>query len=95
MPRRRCTQLDPARDRIVSYVGKLIVSKGLDLLFAAWPIVVARVPDARLVVVGFGTYRDALSRFVDALRARDVDAPGHRRAGQGGSKAVPRASSST
>ena len=65
-------QLDPARDRIVSYVGKLIVSKGLDLLFAAWPLVVANEPNARLVVVGFGTYREALSRFVDALRDRDL-----------------------
>jgi glycosyltransferase involved in cell wall biosynthesis len=64
--------LDPDADRIVSYVGKLIVSKGVDLLLAAWPLVVARVPEARLVVVGFGTYRDALGRFVDALRRRDV-----------------------
>ena len=37
-------ELDPARDRIVSYVGKLIVSKGVDLLLAAWPLVVAEVP---------------------------------------------------
>src|SRR5918999_966989 len=43
--------LDPERDRIVSFVGKLIVSKGVDLLAAAWPLVVARVPEARLVVV--------------------------------------------
>jgi glycosyltransferase involved in cell wall biosynthesis len=67
-------ELDPSRDRIVSYVGKLIVSKGVDLLLAAWPLVVDRVPDARLVVVGFGTYRDAMERFVEALRAGDVDA---------------------
>ena len=67
-------QLDPDRDRIVSYVGKLIVSKGVDLLFAAWPLVVAKVPDARLVVVGFGTYREALSGFVEALRNQDVAA---------------------
>jgi glycosyltransferase involved in cell wall biosynthesis len=65
-------ELDPSRDRIVSYVGKLIVSKGVDLLLAAWPLVVARVPEARLVIVGFGTYRDALARFVEALRNRDV-----------------------
>jgi glycosyltransferase involved in cell wall biosynthesis len=65
--------LDPERDRVVSFVGKLIVSKGVDLLVAAWPLVVARVPDARLVVVGFGTYRDALDRFVEALRRRDLD----------------------
>src|SRR5215207_5065514 len=60
-------QLDLARDRIVSYVGKLIVSKGVDLLLAAWPLVVAGVPEARLLVVGFGTYRDALERMVSAL----------------------------
>jgi glycosyltransferase involved in cell wall biosynthesis len=66
--------LDPSRDRIVSFLGKLIVSKGVDLLFAAWPLVVDRVPDARLLVVGFGTYREALGSFVEALRTADVDA---------------------
>jgi glycosyltransferase involved in cell wall biosynthesis len=64
--------LDPARDRIVSFVGKLIVSKGVDLLVAAWPLVVAQVPDARLVVVGFGTYREPLGRMVEALGRRDL-----------------------
>src|SRR5439155_24171129 len=34
--------LDPGRDRIVAYVGKLIVSKGVDLLLAAWPLVAER-----------------------------------------------------
>jgi glycosyltransferase involved in cell wall biosynthesis len=66
--------LDLSRDRIVSFVGKLIVSKGVDLLFAAWPLVVDRVPDARLLVIGFGTYRDALGSFVEALRAAAVEA---------------------
>jgi glycosyltransferase involved in cell wall biosynthesis len=66
-------KLRPRGDRIVSYVGKLIVSKGVDLLLAAWPLVVAHVAQARLVVVGFGTYREALGRFVDALRRRDLE----------------------
>ena len=43
-------------------------------LIAAWPLVVARVPDARLVVVGFGTYRDALGAMVEALRGADLGA---------------------
>jgi glycosyltransferase involved in cell wall biosynthesis len=55
-------------------VGKLIVSKGVDLLLAAWPLVVERVPDARLVVVGFGTYREGLGRLLDALADGDLDA---------------------
>ncbi len=56
-----------AEDRLVAYVGKLIVSKGVDLLVAAWPLVLAHEPRARLVVVGFGAYRAALERLVGAL----------------------------
>ena len=66
--------LDPARDRIVSYVGKLIVSKGVDLLLAAWPFVVAAVPEARLCVVGFGEYRDGLKELLAAIGRQDVGA---------------------
>jgi glycosyltransferase involved in cell wall biosynthesis len=66
--------VDPRTEPIVGYVGKLIVSKGVDLLLAAWPLVCARFPDARLVVVGFGEYRDALGRIVAALAAGDLAA---------------------
>lgn len=66
--------LDPERDRIVSFVGKLIVSKGVDLLVAAWPLVAGQVPDARLVMVGFGTYREGIERLATALRDGDFDA---------------------
>jgi glycosyltransferase involved in cell wall biosynthesis len=63
-----------AGDRHVAYVGKLIVSKGVDLLAAAWPLVLAEVPDARLVVVGFGAWRDAFERLLAALAAGDLAA---------------------
>ena len=61
-------------DRHVVFVGKLIVSKGVDLLVAAWPLVLARVPAARLVIVGFGAYREGLERLLGALAAGDVAA---------------------
>jgi glycosyltransferase involved in cell wall biosynthesis len=54
------SRLDLERDRLVAYVGKLIVSKGVELLVAAWPLVIEREPRARLVVIGFGAYREAL-----------------------------------
>jgi glycosyltransferase involved in cell wall biosynthesis len=66
--------LDGGHDRHVAYVGKLIVSKGVDLLAAAWPLVLRDVPDAKLVVVGFGGWRAALERLLEALRAGDLDA---------------------
>jgi len=68
--------LDPSVHRIVTYLGKLIVSKGVDLLLAAWPLVTAQVPSARLCVVGFGTYREALGDIVDALARGDLDGLG-------------------
>jgi glycosyltransferase involved in cell wall biosynthesis len=67
-------RLDPERDRLVTFVGKLIVSKGVDLLAAAWPLVLAAAPDATLVVVGFGGYRAALERLLAALSDGDLAA---------------------
>lgn len=46
----------------VIFVGKLIVSKGVDLLLAAWPLVHRRHPGARLLVVGFGAAEPVLER---------------------------------
>ena len=61
-----------AGDRLVTFVGKLIVSKGIDLLLLAWPLVLAEIPDARLAVIGFGAYRAACERIVGALAASDL-----------------------
>jgi glycosyltransferase involved in cell wall biosynthesis len=66
--------LQPGRDRAVAFVGKLMVAKGIDLLLAAWPLVLAREPAARLLVVGFGGYRVAAERLVEHLGAGDLKA---------------------
>jgi glycosyltransferase involved in cell wall biosynthesis len=61
-------------DRLVVFVGKLIASKGVELLLAAWPLVLAREPRARLIVVGFGAFREGLERLAATLAAGDLDA---------------------
>jgi glycosyltransferase involved in cell wall biosynthesis len=66
-------RLDPEHDRLVAFVGKLIVSKGVDLLIAAWPLVLHRVPRARLVVVGFGAYRHGLEELLEALAGGELE----------------------
>jgi glycosyltransferase involved in cell wall biosynthesis len=71
---RALAQLRPDEDRLVAYTGKLIVSKGVDLLLAAWPLVLDAVPEARLVVVGFGAYRAGLEALQAALGAGDLEA---------------------
>ncbi len=61
-------------DRLVVFVGKLIASKGVELLLAAWPLVLAREPRARLLIVGFGAFRPGLEALAAALAAGDLDA---------------------
>ena len=67
-------ELARAEGPLVTFVGKLIVSKGVDLLLAAWPLVLARVPAARLALVGFGAYREGLETMAQALAEGDLDA---------------------
>jgi len=65
-------RLAPEQDRLVAFVGKLIVNKGADLLLAAWPLVLACIPEAKLVVVGFGADRESSECLLDALAAGDL-----------------------
>jgi glycosyltransferase involved in cell wall biosynthesis len=58
---------------LVVFVGKLIVSKGVDLLLAAWPLVHAVNPDAQLQVAGFGEFEEGLRGLLGALDRGDLD----------------------
>lgn len=58
---------------LVVFVGKLIVSKGVDLLLAAWPLVHAANSEARLQIAGFGEYEDGLRQLLAALERGDLD----------------------
>jgi glycosyltransferase involved in cell wall biosynthesis len=61
-------------DRPVVFVGKLIASKGVELLLAAWPLVLAHEPRARLLIVGFGAFRAGLEDLAAALDRGDLGA---------------------
>jgi glycosyltransferase involved in cell wall biosynthesis len=56
----------------VLFVGKLIVSKGIDLLLAAWPLVFAANPDARLLIVGFGAAEPPIRAAWEGLERGDL-----------------------
>jgi glycosyltransferase involved in cell wall biosynthesis len=61
------------------FVGKLLVSKGVDLLAAAWPLIHRErrsegAESPRLLLIGFGAFEDGLRALVDALGRGDLDA---------------------
>jgi glycosyltransferase involved in cell wall biosynthesis len=61
------------RDPLAVFVGKLIVSKGVDLLLSAWPLVRSKHPEARLQIVGYGEYEPGVRRLLAALDRGDLD----------------------
>jgi glycosyltransferase involved in cell wall biosynthesis len=63
----------PRQPRRVVFVGKLIVSKGVDLLLAAWPLVKIRHPDVQLEIAGFGEYEGGLRGLLSALDSGNLD----------------------
>lgn len=72
---------------VVACVSRLVPRKGQDTLIRVWPRVVAEVPDARLVIVGWGPYarRLALMKRESPVRGAitltgkvpDAELPGH------------------
>jgi glycosyltransferase involved in cell wall biosynthesis len=66
-------------DKRVLYVGKFLVSKGVDLLAAAWPLVhrervAAGTRAPRLLFAGFGAFEQGLRELIEALGCGDLDA---------------------
>jgi glycosyltransferase involved in cell wall biosynthesis len=57
----------------VAFVGKLIAAKGIDLLIAAWPLVLQRRPNARLLVVGFGSWREQVESLCRVLGQGELE----------------------
>jgi glycosyltransferase involved in cell wall biosynthesis len=63
----------------VLFVGKLLVSKGVDLLAAAWPVIhqsrtAAGAQAPRILFIGFGAFEQGLRTLVDALERGDIEA---------------------
>jgi phosphatidylinositol alpha-1,6-mannosyltransferase len=57
---------------VVVCVSRLVARKGQDVLIRAMPEIVRRVPDAALLIVGDGPYRDTLERLAFEAPLRSV-----------------------
>ena len=59
--------IDWSRDRILTFVGRLIPAKGVAAIAVALPRILERHPDTRVVIVGAGWLREYIEAFVLAL----------------------------
>ena len=60
--------VDWSTESTLIFIGRLIVSKGLQSVIAALPLILDRHPDTRLLVVGHGPLREAAEALVWALQ---------------------------
>lgn len=81
--------VDWQNDKTILFVGRLIASKGIQLIIAALPFIFEKHPRAKLVVVGHGPLREPLEALVHALEtgaralARNIAAWGTELEGSG------------
>jgi len=68
--------LDIGDAPLVVCVSRLVPRKGQDVLIEAMPSIRARVPDARLLIVGGGPYEDRLRALADAAPPGSVQLVG-------------------
>jgi glycosyltransferase involved in cell wall biosynthesis len=67
----KISQIDWEHDAILLFVGRLISAKGVQTGLAALPLLLARDPGIRLIIVGHGPLRLHMETFVKALAASD------------------------
>lgn len=60
-------------DQWIAFLGKLSLEKGVHCLIAAAPEIIARVPQARLLLIGDGVAREHLILMRDALAVGNLD----------------------
>lgn len=55
-------------DFIICYFGNFLDTKGVGELLTAFPLILNRIPEARLLLIGFGRYREHLEGMLRALK---------------------------
>ena len=62
-----------ADEPVILYFGKFLDTKGAGELLVTVPTILARVPQARVIFVGFGSYREHLEGMLQALATGDLE----------------------
>jgi glycosyltransferase involved in cell wall biosynthesis len=70
----KISQIDWEHDAVLLFVGRLISAKGVQTGLAALPLLLARDPGIRLIIVGHGPLRVHMEGLVAALASGDRDA---------------------
>ena len=60
-------QIRWGKDRIVTFVGKFMPTKGAQVILACAPLLLKQFKDLKFIFVGYGKYRESLEAMIHAL----------------------------
>ena len=66
-------RIDWNREKIILFYGKYLWTKGIHNIILALPLVLAKKPDSRLIMVGYGTSRGYLEALIHALDSGNLE----------------------
>ncbi|XP_013421312.1 uncharacterized protein LOC106181476 [Lingula anatina] len=61
-----------ADEPVITYFGKFLNTKGVGEILLSFPAIVKAVPKARLLLIGFGTFREHLEAMIHGLTTGDI-----------------------
>lgn len=70
----RLRELASADSPSIVFLGKLLETKGVQCALPALPLILSKVPGARLIVIGFGELKGMLEKMLGALDRGDLEA---------------------
>jgi glycosyltransferase involved in cell wall biosynthesis len=65
--------IDWDNDRVVTYVGKYLWTKGIHLLLLAIPLILQHCPHTKFLLIGFGPFREIAEYMVNCLAQKRLD----------------------
>ena len=59
---------------VIVYFGSYLNTKGVGEILVSFPVILSQVPKARLLVIGYGGYREHMEGILSSMESGDVDA---------------------
>lgn len=59
---------------VICYFGKFLDTKGVGEILAIFPSILVKIPKIRLILVGFGSFREHMEGMLSAMKSGDLNA---------------------
>jgi len=63
--------LNLSYNKVVTFTGRLVLGKGLEILLSTWKKIISLFPDSHLLILGKGSLKDTLQNMTNELKIKE------------------------